>query len=956
MVVKMNPRIIKVDASAGAGKTRRLSERYIDLLYAGAEPSSILAITFTNDATEEMKSRILYLLKKKAIEGKDRRAAELVDRLIGDFSRFYVKTIDSFVRSIILASSYKNMEATPTLEVAHAVPGMLFRKIEEAMEDNPGEVEELIKSLHYDGLLTSWNIEGKIQDELRNIHEIYSNKNVSLELEDIGEILSLYEDFKGKLRRFIDNCGCLHSSSRKSWEKRLEKGNIEELLEGIKKGKWYDKCPPECQEAFDQIQEEKLKLIRGYLKKHFLSYLRVFHLVKKKMEEEAGKKSIVYLEELNRLADRYLNPDELSELIFYLSEKINHFLIDEFQDTNRLQWKNLKLFVEEAISRGGTLFIVGDSKQAIYSFRGGDYRLFTEFSPDDVGAGLETVKKEELNSLWKEETLVESRRSGKAIVDFVSMLFTEKIHELVLSFLSKGEDSDFVDFELIKRVYSNVRQNPARDDPGYVEVRNYTGENKEEKLNSIGEEISCIVENLINRGYGYGDIAILFRKNDDVRDIAGFLSLEKGYPVISESSLDIRTNPLVESVYNLLKVLHFPSDDHSFYSFILGDFFSEKEKLEFLRFLEERDREKPLYLSFKERFTEIWKDKFQDLFSLAGFLSPYELASMAISRFDIFNRFPESSVFILHFLEMLKDYTEFSDFEEDWEFGSEEKFSAIITGKTNAINLLTIHKSKGREFPVVIVPLLKRLITSSLNKKIVDVDGLLRVKKKDFLKEMSFDEYKRTLTDEVLSELNVIYVSITRARDELYILTEEGWVIPPSSYGKKAEGQYKEEVPLGSIEIETGNWMVRLSEKGRYQESIEERIGNFVHKVLEHLPQKPTTKELDEAMKKAEAELGYHIEVEILRKIFELPSLKYVLNQDGFVLAEREIAYNGEIIKPDRVVITPGEVLLLEYKTGKRESEHLEQVKKYKEALLKIYTKPIKAWLVYLTEGVEVQV
>lgn len=952
----MNPRVIKVDASAGAGKTRRLSERYIDLLFSGAEPSSILAITFTNDATEEMKSRILYLLKTKAIEENDRRAAELVDRLISDFSRFYVKTIDSFIRSIILASSYKSMEATPTLEVIHAVPGMLFRKIEEVIEDNPEEVEKLIESLYYDGLLTSWNIEGKIQEELRNIHEIYSSRNVRLELENNKGIQRLYEGFKEELRRFIDNCRCLHSSSRDSWKRRLEKDKIEELLEGIKRGKWFDKCPPECQKAFDRIQEKKSHLLREYLKKHFLNYLRVFHLVKEKMEEEAEKKGIVYLEELNRMADKYLNPEEFSELIFYLSEKINHFLIDEFQDTNRLQWKNLRLFVEEAISRGGSLFIVGDSKQAIYSFRGGDYRFFTEFSPHDVGGGLETMWEEDLKLVWKEETLVESRRSGRAIVDFVSMLFTEKLRELISTFLSNEEDFDFVDFDLVKQVYSNVKQKPARTEPGYVEVRNYTGKDREEKLISIGEEISYIVKDLISRGYGYGDIAILFRKNDEVRDIAGFLSLEKDYPVISESSLDIRTNPLVESTYNLLRVLHFPSEDHSFYSFILGDFFSQEEKLKFIRFMEERDREKPLYLSFRESFSEMWKDKFQDLFSLAGFLSPYELASMAISRFNVLNRFPESSVFILHFLEILKDYTDFSDFEEDWESGAEEKFSTIITGKTNAINLLTIHKSKGREFPVVVVPIIKRGIYRSLIKKIIELDGLLKFKKKVFLREMPSEDYKRILTDEVLSELNVVYVSITRARDELYILTEEGWVIPPSNYGEKIKVHYKKEVPKSYIEIETGNWMIRLSEKGRHLESIEERMGNFMHKVLEFLPQKPTIKDLDAAIKKAEAELGYYNEVEIVKKIFELPSLKYVLNQEGIVLCEREIAYNGEIIKPDRVVITPEEVLLLEYKTGKRESVHLEQVKKYKEALLEIYSKPVRTWLVYLTEGAEVQV
>ncbi len=958
----MNPRVIKVEASAGAGKTYKLSRRYIDLLLAGAEPSSILAITFTNDATEEMKSRILKLLKEMALKEKSKRAAELVDKLIGDFSRFYVKTIDSFIRSIILASSYRHMEAMPTLEVAHAIPGMLFRKIEETFEENTEEVSELIEALYADGVLTSWNIERKLNEELKIIHEIYSNRNVELEYEDFDKISEearrLEKNFRKHVKEFLKEFEeWINNNSKNSWLRKLD-GPIEDLINAVKFNKWVEKSPPECQKAFYKLLEEKAELIREYLKKHFVSYVKVFHIVEEKMKAEAGKRGIVFLEELNRMADRYLAPESLSELIFYLSEKIDHFLIDEFQDTNRLQWENLRLFVEEAISRGGSLFIVGDSKQAIYSFRGGDYRLFTEFSPKDVGAGLENLDSESLKMLWREEILMENRRSGKAIVDFVSFLFTEKLEELVNSFISAKKESDEpVDLQLIKKVYKDVCQQPETREAGYVEIRTYDEEDKADVVKAIGEEVYSIVEDLLSRGYGFGDIAILFRKNEDVRNLAGYLSLEKGYPVISESSLDIRTNPLVESAYNLLKVLHFPSDDSAFYSFILGDFFQEEEKFEFLRFLEERDRNKPLYIAFRERFEELWKEKFQDLFTLAGFLSPYELASMAVSRFNIFERFPESSVFILHFLELLKDYTDFSDFEEDWETGAEDRFSAIITGKTNAINLLTIHKSKGREFPVVIVPLLgEKKITRTLGKKIVDMNGLMRVKKKDFLKDMSLSEYKRIITDEVLSELNIMYVSFTRAMRELYVLTKEGWVIKPAEYGKKGRGEYKEEKKPVYMHIKTGVWDVRLSERGKQPESFEEKMGNFIHRLLEFLPQNPEKEDFDTAIKMAEADLGYSFEVNDFWKVFELPAVKYVFNQEGTALCEREISLNGEIIKPDRVVITDSEILLLEYKTGKKESEHLEQVKRYKEALSHVYQKPVKAWLVYLTEGEEVQV
>jgi ATP-dependent exoDNAse (exonuclease V) beta subunit len=275
----------------------------------------------------------------------------------------------------------------------------------------------------------------------------------------------------------------------------------------------------------------------------FDPYLHIFRSVQALLERHASADDIVLLDQLNSKARSLFEGSGITveELYYRLAARYEHYLIDEFQDTSRLQWSNLSVLPEEALSHGGTLFYVGDKKQAIYRFRGGDVRLF-----DDVKGMLEAFP--------VNETLLDRNwRSQAAIVEWNNAVFS--FDNLRRFIRSKEEDEKsrklrhpvvFSEAEIGKDLsaFRHSKQEPRTGyDKGYVRVEYVDGDKKEDRNSLTRERMTELIRDM-QQSFALQDLTILTRKNSEVETVTRWL-MEEGWMVNSDRTSDIRLHPLI---------------------------------------------------------------------------------------------------------------------------------------------------------------------------------------------------------------------------------------------------------------------------------------------------------------------------------------------------------------------------------------------------------------------------
>ncbi|MBI3618282.1 MAG: UvrD-helicase domain-containing protein, partial [Candidatus Omnitrophica bacterium] len=743
----------------------------------------------------------------------------------------------------------------------------------------------------------------------------------------------------------------------------------------------------------------------------FNPYIRVFDILRHAIEELAAKDDVLFLEELNKKAGRLFDEDHVTvaELYYRLASRFRHYLIDEFQDTSRLQWHNLEKMAEEALSTGGSLFYVGDRKQAIYGFRGGEVRLF-----DDVAVRFNAfpVKVEYLTRNW---------RSRKAIVDFNNTIFSpENLKSFVLhkeEFERGKKKSNIVEFSpddhaTLERLFQSSRQSvrPGKDD-GYVRVETIPVEQKDERDCVIRAKVTGLIRELRGR-FAYGDIAVLTRNNVQVEQMTRWL-LEDGIRVSSERTSDITRNRIVQEVVAFLRFLDSPIDNLAFSAFCLGDILpratgiSREAAHEFVFHLRERlDREKDfyVYMEFRGRFKEVWQEYFDEFFGNVGLYPLYELVVSIYNCFGLLTHFPDDQGFLMHLLELIKkqeeehsDITSFLEYFED--LAGEDLY--VRAAKSDAVQILTAHKAKGLEFPVVILPYLgidvqvgttgDDYTPSYVLRQEDPVLELLRLKSEyykfsDDLYALYAQEYKKAL----MAELNNIYVALTRAQDELYAFLPQKvgnsfnlvQLLIPESIREtgaqcKAAHRADREAPCGREEAfimelpasRCHDWIGYLKdeflpagEAGAVHNRAQRLRGEVIHFMLSFIGNLDTT-DLEESLERARQQAQNHFPyitdcaeyIAILGKLFRSPKAKpFFYCGKAQVLAEKEIVNtHGHLKRLDRLIVGEKEVLIVDFKSSREgEDQHVEQVRDYMKIVATMYPgKMVKGWLVYLDSG-----
>jgi ATP-dependent exoDNAse (exonuclease V) beta subunit len=859
---------ILLKASAGSGKTYRLAERYLSFLLNPPADSpvkqdlaNILAITFTNNAAREMKDRILSWLKECALgderrirhladalglpaEGLPALAAEAVERVLSGYTEFQVATIDSFVAAVFKASAVE-MSTSPDFDIvldhAELVEYAFSRFLRGVLPGTPSVrmFERILEDLNrYQKSEAGyfWDPVPAVRDKLVGFYG-----RLMARTGDVAD--RRYDKDRAKVQKAL-------ASAAEDLEAEIAAADLPRnerstywtwgVAAAIRENRATDliglsfKTPPVKRpssrgglEAYERVEAKRDRLRRALLRHHaiyardfFSPYLEVYRGFRESLAAAQRRQGVVFLSDITRRLAEYLDKGVVPDIYLRLGDRIFHFLIDEFQDTSPVQWADLRPLVEESLSRGGSLFCVGDTKQAIYGFRNADYEIMRRLERREERFGPAEVEVRELPTNW---------RSRKAVVDFAKRLF-----------LQLGEDGNVEEGippapEDIREKYArqaglsglddfSQRFNPAFAEPGYVEytVFEKTGGKKgdrrrtgEEELDSDGEgggaeapadedrpekaEVQRLVKSLIARGYSPEEIAVLTYKNETVSEVASWLN-EIKVPFVPFSSLDIRLRPVVREILSLLRFLDSPPDDLSFATFLLGEILEARLGRNkpspppagppagteaFREFLFQCHRRKvaPLYPAFRESFPAVWDRYFEPAFRSVGYFPLYDLVTLLYRLFGVHDLFPQEEAALAKLLEAVKDFegrgrndiVEFLALSGAAAEGS--AWTIDVPLEIPAVRVMSIHKAKGLGFPVVLLLLYgqKRMAPDFYLDETADGIGVFKI-----TKPLAKDDpelarvYEAQEDKDRVGLLNLLYVGCTRAKAELYVLGVKG--------------------------------------------------------------------------------------------------------------------------------------------------------------------------------------
>ncbi len=1017
------PHALLISASAGSGKTYTLTQRYIQLLLSSNIPfnriENILAVTFTNNAAKEMKTRILGWLKEIALnpdcekmdetlklislsrEAIHEKAKKAVEFVIDNYSDFHIQTIDSFLTRIMTCSVAElglplNHEITMTYDVLiESALYSLFSKI--GKEELPlSEIEKFLTILPKSGSYP-WNPAARVKENF--------NSFLNAEGKTSGRIVHDTTDYeivlKEKFKEILQFCDGLKkklpddSFIRDSSASAIEEKNLLGFLAsynfkfGVLNGQKKKHFHEGWEQDIEFLNSFVIELAEINAAIYYHPYISIYEKFKIELEKiKNGKSEVIHINDIAKNLSTYINKNSVPDIYLKLGERISHFLVDEFQDTNSLQWDNMRPLIEEALAKKGSLFTVGDIKQAIFMFRNADYKIMREFldvaeeksdetqylSLDSVGGSLEI------------KNLPTNYRSDGEILNYVDDLFKEKI---------KNQE-DIIGQDITELTVYQQAVKKGREKTGYVQTEVF----ETPRINEDEIEKEKLLEIIKSAGkrYPLNEIAILVAKNKRIEPIVQWLT-EVGIPVASLSSLDIRNRKVIAELLALLKFLETPSDDLAFSAFVTGDIFLKlmgknlkKEDITNLIFeIKQRDRRELLYSNFQDHpaFQEYWNEYFAELFKKVGYLPLYELVSLVYSKFKIFENFKDEASFLAKFLDAvikleglgagnLRTFIEFAQADD-----SDKKavFSIDLPDYVDAVRVMSFHKSKGLGFSVII----NLLYDETANKDAMyfkESDGIINVF--HITKEMAQASsklkpiYNAKKLDEDVQDLNLLYVISTRAKHELYNLVIKK--ATKASKGKEAKlidvlEDYESKSPLVVLAKEIKPFKIDPVEiiapapkedfydfenlKPTYKSYFETSEGALCHDILSKIihigPQ--TSKEIKEHYDTFKSKYDFDFNktkiVKSLNDFLVLPEVKeyFTDKADRKILTEAEfVDKTGALRRMDRLLFDGKDIVLIDFKTGiENTASYKKQMTDYVAILSEVYEDfNIKAVIAYI--------
>ena len=1046
-------------SSAGSGKTFTLVKEYLRLILP--EPDHfrhILAITFTNKAANEMKERVLGSLKElagapeerspsttyhllpaligetKLTEGEiQRKAGEALRLILHDYSDFTIGTIDSFSHRIIRTFAHDfglpvnfNVEIDSDELLTTAVDLLIDKVGADAGLTNllVGFIENRMDDEQ------DWNIDRILLNFARILLDEEGNQQLvklkDLTLDDFSRIAG---SLKKQTRVFEQNISSLAGkatalinssnlpatafyqgrSGISRYFDKLSKGDLDSIepnsyvRKTINEDKWTSgsasaaekeailNLKPELTAIYDDIHsnyeagKNLYHLSLAVLKTLFP--MAVLNVIGHLLDGFKKQNNIVHISEFNQRISQFILHEPVPFIYERLGEKFNHILIDEFQDTSILQWHNLLPLVENSLSNGYFNLVVGDGKQAIYRWRNGDVSQFADL-PAIPGSEMNRSLQESekiLNDHFNKKSLDTNFRSKKEIVEFNNAFFSQ-LKTLLTPYN--------------QLVYDSLEQKAKTGaDGGYIRIEFAGRELKGAQFREyMGTRILETIHGQESAGYRKQDIAILCRRNKEGSEIARFL-LGNNIDVISAESLMLMHSPEVNFLTGFVRLLYGSNNVVLIAELVTYLYGKGRLPAPGLHELLVRIPTKPgkdfIFRLLHENRILVYPDRLRTR-------PVYDAIEELIRVF-----YPDAiaNPYLQFFLDTVLKYSRKHsssavDFLEWWD-EHKDSFSIIMPDGMNAVRIMSMHKAKGLQFPVVILPFFaeKKMLT----KRFLWVDlpkagfhglpaAMLETGKsmeKTEFSERSVEEKDKTLLDAI----NLLYVAMTRPEERLFVFSPAPPAKPAAidtvpvfffHYLQQSElwseetGNYEFGTASPHKAIENGKTIVKRSLSSMISSDWRKKVlirtsapeawdiadpqknfqwGNLVHTAFSRILR--AGEEENVLLKMNEDGMIDQKQMEQLlpkiRLLLADPLIRPFFLPDNKIRVEAEILReNGHVYRPDRVIIREKEAVVVDFKTGKPTKEQEKQIGLYGQLLNELGYANVKKYLVFIEPEIKV--
>lgn len=1033
-------------SSAGSGKTYTLVKEYIKWAIGNNSDdyfTSILAITFTNKAASEMKERLLNVSYRAAFSKEENQMIKDISSEMGiplselkvkmksfllnilhKYHGLNISTIDKFTYKLLRA--FSSDIQLPTDFKVTTKDDELIKKAVEQIIIKSGEDEYITT------LLKKFN-EQSLENEsffgitasLVKLVKVYLKddaveKLASLEKCDQIIFENIYhktyeflEQFKSKINSYENDYWSIAKNVNvdilpykgkgfPSFFKKLSNPLDSDILLKSNNGNldnhfeknYNDNSKKKSEKKDDPIILELYKIYNNVVQ--FYNSSKAEIILQKLIYDNILTTALVAeickayqqllieeitlpVSEFHKKVNQLISNESAPFIYEKTGNRYNHYMIDEFQDTSKKQWENFLPLIEDSLAKGNHNLLVGDSKQSIYRWRGAEVNQFAMLP--DLNLGKENAENKNRNENFKNhytEILLDTNfRSEKNIVDFNNDFFR---------FASQLAG------EKIQGIYKDCNQKSTKNKPENGHVQFLFNTKNRDNAEFYIEQIEQIIQNAISKGYQYKDIAILTRKNKLAKELAELLIINN-YPVLSKESFSLVSSPKIYICFLTLKYIYFPDDKLNKLNFVkaIAEYFkydysedellrnviakSENENLKIFDFI--IDRKKLIKLSLYSVIIEI--------LNCYGFTSDND--AYVISLIDVCYKLDVSeSINPIEFIELIEQG---------------DDFNIQIPEELNAINILTIHKSKGLQFPIVIVPECDWEDKKTDQWIWIKTDKFKNWGIEDFVvkssklmalssAEIYYDEEK---TNENLDNINLLYVAFTRPEIALYGLfkssiesisekkdDEENEILNFANLIYKFFKNKSIDYQIGSLpakenhleneiknfkfknnaQLSLQNNNIKFAEKSiNYSDEKQiknKQYGIFLHSFIETFS---TTKDIykyekDNINSISEEEKSA---LDKIKYLYYSSDLKDYFTEESEHFSEIEICNkNGKIFRIDRLIKLNNKWILLDFKTGKENTKDIEKVKEYLSVLSDSNIYVSNAYLYYFIDNKTVSV
>ncbi|MDC7996941.1 UvrD-helicase domain-containing protein [Gilvibacter sediminis] len=1020
-------------ASAGSGKTFALVKQYLCQILKGTHADayrSLLAITFTNKAVAEMKSRILeQLVHFAGYQQNDKltpmqheisasldvkpdqlaiSSARVLKDLLHNYGAFAVETIDSFNHRL-LRTFAKDLGLRSDFEVTTEAD-LLLQEAVEAVLAQTGSDAFLTQTLVDFALQNteedrSWDPTRQLLEKAKILLNENSfealNRLQTKETEDFKALTALLKTQKDKFQKSVVKAAenaleLIHSKDLNA--SHFSRGAYPNFMEKLRTGasvKWEAKWQQEIESysfytktqedwvkaTIDEIRDQLIELFHTAQEQAIAADwfqrlyrevipLTVLNYIQQEYQAIKEDRNLVTVAEFNRRIHQEIKSQPAPFIYERLGERYRHFFIDEFQDTSAMQWNNLIPLIDNALAQEdqsqqqGSLLLVGDAKQSIYRWRGGLPEQFLGLSAGQTPFAISGDLKE-LGKNW---------RSYSKVIEFNNGLF-----KFLGAHLPQGPYRDCYEDQAEQEISDKIG--------GYVSIDFFEAAKREESEPQYIEAVKSRISQCLEHGYRLKDICVLTRKKDDSKILAQ--ALQETYPVVSPDSLLLKESGMVQFFLSGLRLRENVQDPETRLHFLWNYLEIHPNKQQDHSWLERVSRKEVSALS--ETLQEL-----QINFSLEHLnsLGLYEALEYLIRCFDLQE---QVSAYERHFLDMARSFEQQNNnatthFLEDWK-KQEDAASLQFPEDMDAIRLMTVHKSKGLEFPVVIIPFTDSELINKRNEYLwyaVDPEHYCGFTEFHLpitaLKTQDPQTYESYLEQRLFDELNVWYVALTRAEEQLHLLsstdkadlrsfggmlrmyleqqneTQQAHYSWGTPLAKETQKVAEPETASPFISTDKGVNKIRLiaSPREKYQQEtrLAQERGNRLHLWLSKIDNE---EELPRLFEKLEVVARYSrkqlaADHALLLQVIGHPELSPYFKVG--VDSKNEAAIidqTGEIHRPDRLVFEADQVVIIDYKFGSPDPTYKQQLDRYQSALEQLGFKEFKKILVYVQEEIKLE-